>query len=98
MNDPPTALVGFGSERGRRLCRLGMNDPPTALVGFGSERGRRLCTLSKDERPTLLDLAVCAGLVHKSCDFCLSVRLISRAQVAYVDVLLQAVRSFRIVL
>jgi hypothetical protein len=38
MNDPPTALVGFGSARdfpGSDIaCRPNMNDPPTALVGF----------------------------------------------------------------
>ncbi len=38
MNDPPTALVGFGEAYGGLLCRLSMNDPPTALVGFGTGR------------------------------------------------------------
>ena len=33
MNDPPTALVGFGSVS-LLLCRPGVNQPPTALVGF----------------------------------------------------------------
>ena len=32
MNDPPTALVGFGSAV--VLCRPNMNEPPTALVGL----------------------------------------------------------------
>src|SRR5258707_319093 len=34
MNNPPTALVGFGDACGRLFCRLSMNNPPTALVGF----------------------------------------------------------------
>ncbi len=34
MNDPPTALVGFGTGSRQPRCRLSMNDPPTALVGF----------------------------------------------------------------
>jgi hypothetical protein len=33
MNNPPTALVGFGTV-GSRSCRPNMNDPPTALVGL----------------------------------------------------------------
>jgi hypothetical protein len=34
MNDPPTALVGFGEARVGLFCRLSMNKPPTALVGW----------------------------------------------------------------
>jgi hypothetical protein len=34
MNDPPTALVGFGRALRRPVCRLSMNEPPTALVGL----------------------------------------------------------------
>ena len=34
MNDPPTALVGFGKLRDPPACRLSMNNPPTALVGL----------------------------------------------------------------
>ena len=38
MNDPPTALVGFGEGIWRASSsRLYMNDPPTALVGFGKQ-------------------------------------------------------------
>jgi hypothetical protein len=33
MNDPPTALVGFGSAS-PLLCRPSVNEPPTALVVF----------------------------------------------------------------
>src|SRR6185369_4254485 len=37
MNNPPTALVGFGDEwRRSLLCRLSMNEPPTALVGLSA--------------------------------------------------------------
>ena len=38
MNDPPTALVGFGNVEGPPGSRrLSMNDPPTALVGLGGK-------------------------------------------------------------
>ena len=39
MNDPPTALVGFGTGARQSRLRLGMNDPPTALVDSGRARG-----------------------------------------------------------
>src|SRR2546426_1108462 len=38
MNNPPTALVGFGERAASLPSRLSMNDPPTALVGFGGSR------------------------------------------------------------
>ena len=38
MNDPPTALVGFGSPT-LPPCRPSMNDPPTALVGLSRTHG-----------------------------------------------------------
>src|SRR5258707_794123 len=56
MNDPPTALVGFGDEEfGEPFCRLSMNDPPTALVGFGDEEfGEPFCRPSMHDPPTAL--------------------------------------------
>ena len=37
MNDPPTALVGFGGEGTAAAGRLNLKDPPIALVRFGRE-------------------------------------------------------------
>ena len=38
MNDPPTALVGFGSPT-LPPCRPSMNAPPTPLVGLSRTHG-----------------------------------------------------------
>src|SRR5438034_175190 len=55
MNDPSTALVGFGEGCGRPFGRLSMNDPPTALVGFRSgSSATLLCRLSMNDPPTAL--------------------------------------------
>jgi hypothetical protein len=54
MNDPPTALVGFGEDAGQHSCRLGMKDPPTALVGFGEDAGQHSCRLGMNDPPTAL--------------------------------------------
>jgi len=54
MNDPPTALVGFGEEPRASLSRLSMNNPPTALVGFGEDPRASLCRLSMADPPTAL--------------------------------------------
>jgi hypothetical protein len=51
MNDPPTALVGFGSGV-RVLGRSNMNEPPTALVGLFH---RRSCVIGVSS--SLLDAA-----------------------------------------
>jgi hypothetical protein len=57
MNNPPTALVGFGKPGGGLSgpCRLSMNNP-TALVGFGKPRGGPSgpCRLSVNDPPTAL--------------------------------------------
>src|SRR5437016_5915115 len=54
MNDPPTALVGFGTGGVPcPFCRLSMNDRPTALVGFGTGVvPRPLGRLSMNDPPT----------------------------------------------
>jgi hypothetical protein len=58
MNNPPTALVGFGEQRDGLFCRLRMNDPPTALVGFGEQRDGLFCRLSMNDPPNALVVAL----------------------------------------
>ena len=53
MNNPPTALVGFGTGARQRPGRLSMNNPPTALVGFGTPPVVP-CRLSMNDPPTAL--------------------------------------------
>src|SRR5882724_7506417 len=54
MNDPPTALVGFGTGARQSRLRLGMNDPPTALVGFGTGARQSRLRLGMNDPPTAL--------------------------------------------
>jgi len=41
MNDPPAALVGFGTSARRSFCRLGMNDPPTCVGVIIGDKPRK---------------------------------------------------------
>jgi len=65
MNDPPTALVGFGEQRDGLFCRLSMNDPPTALVGFGEQRDGLFCRRSMNADAAANCFNSLSGIVSK---------------------------------
>ena len=74
MNDPPTALVGFGTGLRQADRRLNMNNPLTALVGFGTGLPQADRRLNMNNPPSAL-----AGFEEARA--CLSGRELQRAAI-----------------